>query len=120
MPLRSCWEHNGHTVRNLDTPGIGRDIMTYLLDRDRAIATLAEIEPTWGGDIETRMAATAAEYRALHTPSVAAIATRTDAVVPTDSAPVQAESAAVNAEQQALATGGANITTPAEDPDAPQ
>ncbi|WP_375394872.1 penicillin-binding protein 2 [uncultured Sphingomonas sp.] len=115
-------EHNGHTVRNLDTPGIGRDIMTYLLDRDRAIATLAEIEPTWGGDIETRMAASAAEYRTLHTPSAAAIATRTDAVVPTESAPVQAESAAVSAEQQALATGGANITTPAEDPnpEAPQ
>ena len=115
-------EHNGHTVRNLDTPGIGRDIMTYLLDRDRAIATLAEIEPTWGGDIETRMAASATEYRTLHAPSAAAIATRTDAVVPTDSAPVEAESAAVSAEQQALATGGANITTPAEDPnpEAPQ
>ena len=52
-------EHNGHTVRNLDTPMIGRDIMTYLFDRDRAMASLAEVEPTWGGDIKTRMAAQA-------------------------------------------------------------
>ena len=57
-------EHNGHTVRNLDTPMIGRDIMTYLLDRDRAMAALAEVEPTWGGDIATRMRAEAAAWQA--------------------------------------------------------
>ena len=57
-------EHDGHTVRNLDTPMIGRDIMTYLFDRDRAMKSLAEVEPTWGGDIRTRMAAEAAAYRA--------------------------------------------------------
>ena len=57
-------EHNGHTVRNLDTPLIGRDIMTYLFDRDRAMASLAEVEPTWGGDIGTRMAAQSAAFRA--------------------------------------------------------
>jgi penicillin-binding protein 2 len=57
-------EHNGHTVRNLDTPLIGRDIMTYLLDPDRANASLAEVEPTWGGDIQTRMRAEAALWQA--------------------------------------------------------
>jgi penicillin-binding protein 2 len=57
-------EHNGHTVRNLDTPLTGRDIMTYLFDRDRALASLAEVEPTWGGDIRTRMEAQAAAFRA--------------------------------------------------------
>jgi penicillin-binding protein 2 len=57
-------EHNGHTVRNLDTPLIGRDIMTYLFDPDRAMASLAEVEPTWGGDIQTRMAADAAAFKA--------------------------------------------------------
>jgi penicillin-binding protein 2 len=57
-------EHNGHTVRNLDTPLIGRDIMTYLFDRDRAMASLAEVEPTWGGDIKTRMDAQAAAWKA--------------------------------------------------------
>ena len=56
-------EHGGHTVTNLDTPGIGRDIITYLIDRDRALKSLAEVEPTWGGDIVTRQAAEAAAYK---------------------------------------------------------
>jgi len=55
-------EHNGHTVRNLDTPLIGRDIMTYLFDRERALKSLADVEPTWGGDIRTRMDAQAAAF----------------------------------------------------------
>ncbi|MGN7999645.1 penicillin-binding protein 2 [Sphingomonas sp. 22176] len=57
-------EHNGHTIRNLDAPMIGRDIMTYLFDRDLAMKTLAEAEPTWGGDYTTRMAAQGAAFRA--------------------------------------------------------
>jgi len=52
-------EHNGHTVRNLDTPLTGRDIMTYLFDPDLAMKNLAEVEESWGGDIATRMAADA-------------------------------------------------------------
>ncbi|WP_448664138.1 penicillin-binding protein 2 [Sphingomonas sp. CJ20] len=57
-------EHNGHTIRNLDTPMIGRDIMTYLFDRDRAMKALREVEPTWGGDYKTRMEAQAKAFRA--------------------------------------------------------
>ena len=53
-------EHGGHTVRNLDTPLIGRDIMTWLFDADLANKNLAEVEPTWGGDIATRGRAEAA------------------------------------------------------------
>jgi len=56
-------EHGGHTVRNLDTPLTGRDIMTYLFDPDRAMKSLAEVEPTWGGDIATRMAAKAEAWK---------------------------------------------------------
>lgn len=52
-------EHNGHTVRNLDTPLTGRDIMTYLFDPDLAMKNLADVEASWGGDITTRMAAEA-------------------------------------------------------------
>jgi len=59
-------EHNGHTVRNLDTPLTGRDIMTYLFDPDLAMKNLAEVEPSWGGDIATRMAA---ERAAIATPA---------------------------------------------------
>ncbi|MES2339051.1 MAG: penicillin-binding protein 2 [Pseudomonadota bacterium] len=64
-------EHNGHTVRNLDTPLTGRDIMTYLFDRERALKSLAEVEPTWGGDIRTRMAAQSAAYAAAQNPPAA-------------------------------------------------
>ncbi|MCP4637724.1 MAG: penicillin-binding protein 2, partial [Methyloversatilis sp.] len=57
-------EHNGHTIRNLDTPMIGRDIMTFLFDRKRAMDSLHAEEPTWGGDYRTRMAAQSAAFKA--------------------------------------------------------
>jgi penicillin-binding protein 2 len=56
-------EHGGHTVRNLDTPLTGRDIMTFLFDQERAMKSLAEVEPTWGGDIATRMAAKSESWK---------------------------------------------------------
>ncbi len=105
-------EHNGHTVRNLDTPMIGRDIMTWLFDRDRAIASLAAIEPSWGGDIATRMAADEAAYRATHRPAPAAAATKTDAVVPSDAPAVEAATDLANQTQAAMANG---IDTPADE-----
>ena len=92
-------EHNGHTVRNLDTPMIGRDIMTYLFDRDRALASLAEVEPTWGGDIRTRMAAESEAYRqqsAIPTGAVAN-ATETNATAATEAPAVDAATDASNA-----------------------
>lgn len=101
-------EHGGHTVRSLDSPGIGRDIMTYLLDRDRALKSLAELEPTWGGDIETRMAEQARAYAAAQAPTPAVEATKTDAVVPTDSSAV--EQATDQADAQ---TAGLRAPTPA-------
>ena len=97
-------EHNGHTVRNLDTPMIARDIMTYLFDRDRALKSLAEFEPTWGGDIRTRMAADEAAYKAAQSPPPATVATRTDGTVPTDSAATEAATDLANQSQAALAT----------------
>lgn len=62
-------EHNGHVNRDLDTPGIARDIMTYLFDRDRATASLTALEARWGGDIRTRMARQMAEWRAAEAPA---------------------------------------------------
>jgi len=108
-------EHNGHTVRNLDTPMIARDIMTYLLDRDRALKSLAEVEPTWGGDIATRMAAQATAYKAAQTPSPTAVGTKTDAVVPSDSAAVEAATDQANAQAAALQGDGPTGNTVAED-----
>ena len=83
MRVASCSSITATPVRNLDTPMIGRDIMTYLLDRDRALKSLAEVEPTWGGDIRTRMAATAEAQGAIRA-HPAAIATKTDADRPSD------------------------------------
>jgi penicillin-binding protein 2 len=108
-------EHNGHTVRNLDTPMIGRDIMTYLLDRDRALKSLAEVEPTWGGDIATRMAVQEAAYRAAHAPAPAAAATKTDAIIPSDAPAVEAATDLANRTQETLATDGPAEDTPAEE-----
>jgi penicillin-binding protein 2 len=97
-------EHNGHTVRNLDAPLIGRDIMTYLFDRDRALASLAEGEQTWGGDINTRMRAEEAAYRAAHSPQPAAAATKTDAGAATDAPAVEAATNVSDAQAEAMAT----------------
>ncbi|MDY0958743.1 MULTISPECIES: penicillin-binding protein 2 [unclassified Sphingomonas] len=105
-------EHNGHTVRNLDAPLIGRDIMTYLFDRDRALASLAEGEPTWGGDIATRMRADEAAYRAAHSPKPASAATKTDAGEVTDSPAVSAATNMSDAQAEAMAT---RETDPGED-----
>ncbi len=107
-------EHNGHTVRNLDTPMIGRDIMTYLLDRDRAMASLADVEPTWGGDIATRMAAQEAAYRAARNPAPAAAATKTDAIVPADAPAVEQATDSASRAQAALAEAPAADTPAAE------
>ncbi|CAN5263898.1 penicillin-binding protein 2 [soil metagenome] len=118
-------EHGGHTVRNLDTPGIGRDIMTYLFDRDRALASLAELEPTWGGDIRTRMAAESAAYRtAAGAPSpIAAAQTETDADSATDapavSAATNAADASAEAAANAIAAGGGVATQGSPDPTTP-
>ena len=107
-------EHGGHTVRNLDTPGIGRDIMTYLLDRERALATLAELEPTWGGDIRTRMATKLAMYKAATTtPPAQAVATETNVPAPTDAPAVEAATDLANSAQQAVAADIANGAGPA-------
>jgi len=108
-------EHNGHTVRNLDTPLIGRDIMTFLFDRDRAMKSLAEAEPTWGGDIATRVAAREAVYRAARAAPPAAAATKTDAVVPSTAPAVRAATDAASRRQEALADTAAAGETPAEE-----
>jgi penicillin-binding protein 2 len=108
-------EHNGHTVRNLDTPLIGRDIMTYLFDRERAMKSLAEVEPTWGGDIRTRMAAQEAAYRAAHTaPPAQAAATETDAPAPTEARAVEVATDIQNASQAAVERDIANGAGPAQ------
>ena len=89
-------EHNGHLIRNLDTPMIGRDIMTYMFDRDRALASLAEIEPSWGGDIPTRMAAREDEFRRSVAAAASNAATEINATAATEAPAVTAAAEASN------------------------
>jgi penicillin-binding protein 2 len=103
-------EHGGHTVTNLDTPGIGRDIITYLLDRDKALASLAEVEPTWGGDIATRMAAETAAYKS-QLNLIQGAQTETDATAPTNAPAVEAATDAASSSAAAIA----NTAQPAEE-----
>ncbi|AGH50229.1 peptidoglycan glycosyltransferase [Sphingomonas sp. MM-1] len=51
---------------------IARDVMTYLYDPAKALATLEKMEEGWGGDIETRMAREAAEWANREKPAPAA------------------------------------------------
>ena len=108
-------EHGGHTVRALDTPGIGRDIMTYLFDRDRALKSLALNEPSWGGDIATRMAAQAEAYRRSKLPPPATAATKIDAEVPSTSPAVEQATDQASDVQESLATPGPQGNTVAQD-----
>lgn len=102
-------EHNAHLIRNLDTPMIGRDILTYLLDRERALKSLAEVEPTWGGDIPTRMTAQATAYRAAANapPPTVGAATELNATAATDAPAVEAATSAADASAEALANATA-------------
>ncbi|MEG3086419.1 penicillin-binding protein 2 [Sphingomonas sp. PB4P5] len=102
-------EHNGHITANLDTPLTGRDIMTYMFDRERAMASLAEFEPTWGGDIRTRADAQAAAFRATAAapPPIVGAATETNATAPTAAPAVAAATDAANATAEQLARDAA-------------
>jgi penicillin-binding protein 2 len=46
-------EHGGHGAA---AAVIARDAMTYLYDKQKALDTLAKLQPSWGGDIATRTA----------------------------------------------------------------
>ncbi|MCW3848837.1 penicillin-binding protein 2 [Sphingomonas sp. LB-2] len=95
-------EHNGHTVRNLDTPLIGRDIMTYLFDKEMALKSLAEVEPSWGGDYKTRMAEQAKAFQATQS-------------APPPPTPEDTEAAADNVSAAAAAATTNTIDTDAAD-----
>lgn len=48
---------------------VARDIMTFLFDPEKAMATLTEMEAGWGGDITQRMAREAAAFKTRGTPA---------------------------------------------------
>ncbi|USI72599.1 penicillin-binding protein 2 [Sphingomonas morindae] len=54
-------EHAGHGTAAAQ---MARDAITYLYDPEKAQATLARLQPSWGGDIATRMARERAAWQA--------------------------------------------------------
>jgi penicillin-binding protein 2 len=54
---------------------VARDVLTYLFDKDRAMAALEPLEREWGGNIAQRMARRTAEWEAARTASASAAAT---------------------------------------------
>ncbi len=52
-------EHSGHMVT---AAPIARDVITWLYEPKKAMATLNALEKSWGGDIETRMRAEEAAW----------------------------------------------------------
>ncbi len=56
-------EHSGHLTT---AAPMARDILTFLFEPQRALRTVEALEAEWGGGIEQRMAAEAAEWRIAH------------------------------------------------------
>jgi penicillin-binding protein 2 len=54
-------EHAGHGTF---AAAVARDAFTYLYDKQRALDTLAKLQPGWGGDIDTRMTKERADWAA--------------------------------------------------------
>ena len=64
-------EHSGHIVT---AAPMARDIITYLFDPAKALATLEPIEKDWGGNIETRLRIETARWQAEKAAAAAATA----------------------------------------------
>jgi len=94
-------EHHGHVNPVTDVAPTARDIMTFLFDREKAMASLHELEKGWGGTYTERMARKAEAFRAEQAAAKAA---------PPPPVPEDAEAAASN-----VASEAANATVPVGD-----
>jgi penicillin-binding protein 2 len=98
-------EHAGHGSA---AAAIARDAFTYLYDRQRALDTLAKLQPGWGGDIATRTTKERAEWAAQQ----AALAQPQG--TPPDEGDLGAQANAVEPPETSVATAAA---PPSEAPD---
>jgi penicillin-binding protein 2 len=94
-------EHHGHVNPVTDVAPTARDIMTFLFDREKAMASLHELEKGWGGTYTERMAAKSEAFKAAQAAAKAA---------PPPPVPEDAEAAASNVVSEA-----ANATVPVGD-----
>ncbi|MBA2936662.1 penicillin-binding protein 2 [Sphingomonas sp. CGMCC 1.13654] len=98
-------EHAGHGAAAAQ---IARDAYTYLFDKQRALDTLAKLQPSWGGDIDTRMAKEKADWAAQQ----AALAQPQGA--PADEGDMGAQANAAQPPDSSVATA---VAPPSEAPD---
>lgn len=104
-------EHGGHGALAAQ---IARDTITFLYDRERAEATLAKLQPGWGGTIAERMGRERAEWQAAQAAQKAAeAAAAAGADNAADPAPTAAASAVAPPEEGEAADLPANATAPA-------
>lgn len=71
---------------------VAKDVLTYLFDPEKAMASLLDLESGWGGDIHTRMAKKRASWMAENDPATKATAAEAKAEA-------EAEAAAANASE---------------------
>jgi penicillin-binding protein 2 len=100
-------EHAGHGTF---AAGVARDAFTFLYDKQRALDTLAKMQPSWGGDIATRLTAERAQWQADTAAKQAAI----DAA---NAPPVEDTSAIENAATPPATSAASAVAPPAETPD---
>ncbi|WBO23986.1 penicillin-binding protein 2 [Sphingomonas abietis] len=98
-------EHAGHATVGAQ---IARDAFTYLYDKQKALDTLAKLQPSWGGDIATRMTRQRAEWAAAH-----ATAPEPDAL-PADAGDLSAQANAATPPDVSASTA---VAPPSEGPD---
>lgn len=94
-------EHHGHINPLTDVSPTARDIMTFLFDREKAMASLHELEKGWGGTYTERMAKKAEAFNAAQAAARAA---------PPPPVPEDAEAAVSN-----VVSAAANATVPVGD-----
>lgn len=91
-------EHAGHGAAGAL---IARDALTYLYDKQRALDTLATLQPGWGGDIATRMARDKTKWQATQAANAA------QAAAPTEEGDTSAQVKAATPPPTAAATAAA-------------
>ncbi len=102
-------EHAGHGTF---AAGVARDAFTFLYDKQRALDTLAKMQPGWGGDIATRMKGERAAWAAAQAKAATPDTT-------TDEGDVSAQENAATPPPVAAATAAAPPVESAENGQAP-
>ena len=97
-------EHSGHIYT---AAPIASDILSWLFDRDKAMARLEPLEREWGGDVQTRMAA---QWNTFQAEQAAPVATVPATPADVESATNNVVDTAANQSQPDPAVAQSNVT----------